>query len=205
MSRFMFFTDCETGGTDVEEHSLLEVGLAFIVDGEIKERLQLYIRQDQYVVMPEALKVNGLDLSVVKEKGISPEQAVETIISWLIHVAKEYNIGLSDSAPLGGHNVDFDRRFLKRLFKSCGYNLDSFLSYRTFCTSTMIRFMQEIGMLPEDFPRKMHQAVRRLGYEPKDEHTAMGDIETNVVLFNLLVAMGKDVVSRAQTSLENDA
>jgi DNA polymerase III alpha subunit (gram-positive type) len=185
---FLFFLDTETGGVDPFRESLLEVGLVAREDNGAIHTLNFYIREEEYRVHGVAMQVNKIDLAKAYETGYKPDAAV----SRLINFAQQFTILNNGEKPLiVGHNVHMDKYFLQTLFNRFELNFDDFFNYHLLDTAVMIRTAKYAGLLPMVFPDNLSKACKFLGYEPLDEHTALGDIASTMFLFDKLVALVK--------------
>ena len=104
------FVDVETGGFDPERHSLLTVGLVTL-DTRTREAtrpLLVRVRDAPYRVEADALEVNRIDLLSHHEHAAERQHAANEIRAYLQYKRKK-------RVMLGGHNVQFDLRFLHHL------------------------------------------------------------------------------------------
>lgn len=110
---YLFF-DCETGGLTAD-YSLLTLA-AIVADkdfnpvrgGNSVDTLSLEIRHPTYVVSPEALTINKIDLVHHSACGLKLEQAREKFASFL-EQAKQV---CGDKLIPAGHNLPFDLKFV---------------------------------------------------------------------------------------------
>lgn len=132
--------DVESGGLNPDVHSLLSVGVVIVIDGNIVETDEFFIRHDKYTVTTEALKVNGIDLVDIELKGISTTDA------WIrLEALFQQHFG---DAPvvLAGHNVNFDRWFI---IKQIYDGVTTRFSHRVIDTVSALRLLQFAGKFPE--------------------------------------------------------
>ena len=138
----LLFTDVETGGLKAGQHSLLQVALVAIKDGIESGRIDFFISQDSYIVTPEALKINKLDLLQVKKDGFSPSRACQLIIDFIV---KHFGI---ERPILVGHNVNFDKDFLSVLFEENGLNIEKYIGHRMIDTMSLLWGLYDVGKIP---------------------------------------------------------
>lgn len=174
----LLFVDTETGGTDEKKHSLLSVGLIYWENGKKIDSLELYIREKEYTVTTEALKINNLNLKEVYDKGISVFEAVSEINRF---IEKNFD---NEKAILCGHNVNFDIRFLKELYMKAGKNYEEKISYRSLDTASIFRFLTIAGKFKEQEINSLDDAIKYFEISVENRHTALGDIEKTVEIFN---------------------
>ncbi len=165
--------DTETGGLSPQEHSLLSVaGVAWTPNVQPKPLFSLFIKEDPLSVEPGAMEVNGLDLETIKAEGLPPVDAVRAI-----RYALDQHYGPS-RAPicLAGHNIGFDKRFLKRLYYLAGENYGDDFGGKPLDTVTIFQFFIAAGLIP---PGKANgdRMFASLGIPvPESQrHTALGD------------------------------
>lgn len=124
------FVDTETGGLDPLKHSLLSIGVAIVQDGAVVDTMYTLVREPEIIAEESALKINGLTVDEVYEKGVTPLQAVNMLVSLL------QKNGIFKNAQFAAHNAPFDKPFVKRMFELAGKKMDSVFSYRPLCTQT---------------------------------------------------------------------
>ena len=182
----LFFMDTETGGLDPSRHSLLEVCITAYdeIKKEQVETLQFYVKQDEYIVTPQAMGINGLRLEHCHSKGVTKEGAVQALADFA------YRHG-GTRTMIAGHNVNFDRQYLIQLFKEVNRPIDKVFSYRVMDTAGIIRFLITIGKLPYNFPQSLHKAAETLGIQIENAHTGTDDVRVNIELFEKLCALAK--------------
>lgn len=179
--------DTETGGLIPGRHSLLEVGLAAYKKGEIVARKQFYMKQEEYVVTPRAMEINNLNLSEVYKQGVTPRIGLDMIQNFIMQ-----HFGLEDPPKLLGQNVGFDRNFIKALFLSQNEDIDTWIHHRVMDTQVLIQAAKDLEWLPAEAPNSLHKFAEMMGYKPQGEHTAMGDIETTVFVYEAIVDILKE-------------
>jgi len=165
--------DTETGGLNPKEHSLLTVaGIAWTPDRQPAPLFSFYVREHQVNVTQEAMKINRVDLQKVEEEGLSPKEAVEAI-----RYALDHHYGPSrEKVMLCGHNVDFDKQFLRRLYREAGEVFQDDFSNKTLDTVAIFQFFMAAGLVP---PGKASgdRMFASMGIPVPDahRHTALGD------------------------------
>lgn len=179
--------DTETGGTLPGRHSLLEVGMAAYKDGVIVDTDSFYIREEEYLVTPKAMEINKLNLANVYLKGVTPSAAVNYIQNFVMR-----NFGFEKPAMMLGHNPRFDRDFIKQMFLDYNEDIDKWIHYRTVDTMTMIQVARDMGWLPQEAPTSLLAFAKFMGYEPKGEHTALGDVGTTIWVYEKLLDIFKE-------------
>ena len=180
--------DTETGGLDPQEHSLLSIaGVIWVPGEEPRKSFDFLVKEPLITVQPEALVVNGLDLSVLSEQGLTPKEGIAKIKGALFDEFGDR--GVNGLVPLAGHNVGFDIAFLKRMYRLAGnddYAGD--FSHRSLDTSSILTFLMCGKHLPFDKP-KSDFLFEFCGVQPKTElrHTALGDAWATAEALNVLI------------------
>lgn len=128
----ILFIDTETGGLDPNVQSILSIGLAVWNDGAVEATRNIWIAEQEIVADPAALKVNGIDIDWLRTEGKGVNNAAMEIENFLL----ENNLSKSP-VMLGGHNVQFDVGFLKRLYRLAGRDFSKTFSYRSVCTQVL--------------------------------------------------------------------
>lgn len=108
-ARPVLWLDVETGGLNPHTHDLLTVGLYAPPAGALPPTEHLaMVSKGHYRATPEALSVNRLSLSRLREEGQSLREVdarLSDTVAELHHNERRLH--------LGGHNLDFDLSFLE--------------------------------------------------------------------------------------------
>lgn len=178
----LLFIDTETGGIDENVQSLLSVGLIVWKNGEILEKDEFFIKEENYKVTKAAMDINKLNLDDVYKKGILPSEAVERVVK----IIQKYFKG---KAILCGHNVNFDVKFLKKLFEKVNKNYDEHISYRSLDTASILKFLSIANKFEEKEINSLDDAIDYFNIDVKNRHTALEDINVTVEIFNKLIEL----------------
>lgn len=174
--------DTETGGLTPGHHSLLQVGLVAYKKGEIVDKLNLFVREDEYKVTPMAMKINKLQLHEVFDNGVRPAEVVDSIRLFV-----QKNFTYEEGQPiLLGHNVALDRFMLQALFDSQGQNMSKYISHRSIDTMSMIWTLHDLGLLPKE-ACSSKGAFDYFGIEINRLHDALDDIVGTIKLYEKLL------------------
>lgn len=176
----LLFTDTETGGTDPREDALLEVSLVVFDDGKILATNTWKIKSDGKYVYPAATKINGINLKEHDKTAMKSEDAAMEIVAFIRKWFED------DRATLAGHNVSFDRDFLKTLINEYSMvNFDSLVSHRLLDVMSVLNFMAAAHVLPESV-LSSDGAFKYFDIKVAGRHTSMGDIKATLDVFNKL-------------------
>lgn len=104
--------DTETTGFDPEKHQLLEVGILVLAQGEIVNSLNIKIKHKEYTLTGKAMATNKINIVEHEKEALDVKQAADKILGFL----EENNN--SEHYVCIGQNVDFDIKFLEKLFLS---------------------------------------------------------------------------------------
>ena len=181
--------DTETGGLNPHTDALLTVGLA----GPFGLSIELPVL-DFGRCVPEAMKVNKIDLLAHREKALPPIQVLREVEDF---IRKVRNMTVSESAPEGeklyiaGHNVHFDLAFLRRLVNLAhptNPDLPRGLGGRTIDTHTLLWAEYAKGNLPNS-ATSSDGAFRHFSIEVEEQerHTALGDAKATRKLLERLL------------------
>lgn len=171
LKRPYLFLDTETGGLEVERHSLLSVGLVVGDDGVLRDSLEILIRHEPYVVSAGGMAVNRIDLVQHDRMALPPSEALEAFDGFLQrHFPGEAPI------TLVGHNVSFDRNFLGAFLASQGRPLEPRISHRIVDTHSLACALRDAGRLDlENLSSSALFAHFGIAVPEAKRHTALGD------------------------------
>lgn len=181
----LLFVDTETGGTNEKENSLLSIALICWENKKIIDKAEFFIKEEKYNVTEVAMKINKLDLSILKRIGMEKKEVVEKINEF---IKKNFN---NEKAIICGHNVNFDIRFLKELYSKVGKDYEELISYRNLDTASIFRFFSIVGKFNGKEVNSLDDAIKYFNLSFINRHTAMGDIEKTVEVFNKLIDFSK--------------
>jgi DNA polymerase III epsilon subunit-like protein len=180
--------DTETGGTDAEQHSLLEIAAIVWEDGLIGDPFRVDVIETPCVVTPEALAINKIDITQ-RPQALHPIAAKHAFDRWM-----QVHGYVGEAAIACGHNVDFDLRFLRRLYRIVAreerrFVHDWLFSHRTLDTMSLIRFD---AMIDGREAIGLSSALDFYGIARDDRHTALGDVLATAQLLNALLAKHRE-------------
>lgn len=176
----LLFIDTETGGLNPQEDALFEVALVVWEDGVELAGKSWKIKTGDKMWHPSALEINNIVVKEHNNMALDQEQAANEIVDFI-------NEWFPNSAAiLAGHNVSFDRDFLKVLIDefACA-NFHELISHRLLDTMSILNFLVANHKLPADV-LSSDGAFRHFGIVVENRHTAMGDVEATIVLFDYL-------------------
>jgi DNA polymerase-3 subunit epsilon len=187
MRHKLLVVDTETGGTDPLEHSLLSVAAVVWDGGLICGSIELLIDEPCMRVTPEALAINGIDITSHKIQALPTTVAVARLEEFIEeHFSDEVLRG--EKVVLAGHNVAFDVGFIKRLYRLAGMNYDRILSHRTLDTASILRFLTLAGIrAAREADSSSAFTELKVAVAPAARHTALGDAVATATLLNRLV------------------
>lgn len=182
----ILFFDVESGGLDDSKHSLLRIGLVIWKNGIILDKLEIFIKSDNYCYDEESMKINKIDLNWLTINGISEQQAIEEINSF---VNKYFP---NSKALLGGHNIYFDIAFLKRLYRENSISFSSYFEHRTIDTCSIMKYLYFCDKLPKQV-QSLTSACKYFNFEIDDNerHGALYDAEITSEVFTKLLELNR--------------
>tara|TARA_Y100000034_G_scaffold107259_1_gene136645 strand:+ start:321 stop:893 length:573 start_codon:yes stop_codon:yes gene_type:complete len=179
--------DTETGGLDPKKNSILSIaGIVWEPRKKIKSLFDFYVCEDEINATEQALKVNKIDLEMVREEGLSPN---ETVIEIKKKLDKRFG---PDRKPimLVAHNAPFDVGFIKRLYLLAGQDYYVDFKNRALDTCSILHYLMISGKI------KGYRASADVLFEAtsvkipkKDRHTAKGDALATARALEKLLAM----------------
>lgn len=183
------FLDTETGGLD-PQYSLLTLA-AVIADkdfnpvrgGNKEDTLYLQIRHPEYLVTPDAMTINKIDLVYHSARGLKIEEA-RTAFEEFIKKGTALT-GVRKLMPVG-HNLAFDLRFIWAQLmprevwqRYCGYH---FLD-----TMIVARFFNAVGLLNHGCSLTDLRELFQI--ETGEAHNALADTQATLAVARALAAM----------------
>jgi len=159
-----FCCDTETGGLDPQKNSLLSVAIILLDDklNEISRHYTLVNDNPDRVIEEQAIKVNGLDIDEIRQKGRN--------IDFVINRIKE----LTNDKVAIAHNGSFDFSFLNYR----GLNIVE-------CIDTMLLSRKKwVGQ-----PAKLGAVVERMGFSVEGAHNSLMDA---IMTVKILKEFSKD-------------
>ena len=166
--------DVESGGV-TDDHSLLSAYFV-VIDEDLKKvygELDLLVKPDNgnYVITPQALEVNKIDLIAHDKIAITESKAGQLLYNFLKLHAPD---GTTKLTPLG-HNIAFDVQFIKKHLLNKAFN--QYVSYRMLDTSSIIQFFKLTGLVSRDLAGSLSEIAAHFGISTITNvpHTAKGD------------------------------
>ena len=178
----MLVFDTETGGLNHKTDALCSVTMK--VTGEDKNIKTWFIKpQDKLNYTVKAMEVNGLTKDLLEEKGISENDCIGEIVSF---IGKNWE----NKPVILGQNVGFDIDFINQLFsRNSMHSFTSMIHHRKRDTQQISIFLGDCGI---DMPSiKLSDAYKFfVGEELVDAHTSEADV---IATENLYLAQIKFV------------
>lgn len=189
MSKYISF-DTETSGLDPTKCNLLTV--CFIVlDSELNEidRLNISLKQVNYYINVEALKVNRINLIKHHDSSIDIMDARNKLHNFLNKYKTQYSL-----IPIG-HNIKFDISFIK----SSGLLIENeylkYISFNSIDTISIAQFLKLSGKLPKQQSVSLINLCKyaKINQRENDEHTAEYDTEMTIKLLKYFMDTEKGI------------
>jgi len=140
----LLFLDCETGGLDEQETSLLSVGMTVWEDSNIKNVFEIYVKEPVLRVTSKSLAINKIDLRKFDQIAVPVDEAWIKIKQFIYR-----NFGLNkDKFKMAGMNPTFDIRFMKQCFGK--EHIEKWFSHKTIDIQAIITYLYNKGNLSED-------------------------------------------------------
>jgi DNA polymerase III epsilon subunit-like protein len=142
--RKLLIIDCETGGLDPANTSILSIAAVVWNQGAIEDQFYTLVAEPTIIANASALKVNKLTVERVQAEGMSPSNTFDAIRMMMM------KHDMRGAVTLAGHNVAFDVGYLKRLMRLAGIldkNYGEYFSYRSLCTITGALLLEQAGRI----------------------------------------------------------
>jgi DNA polymerase III epsilon subunit-like protein len=201
--KYLFAVDCETTGLcfknyshnenvvhnpdSGEHHQALSWGI-MIVDAdtfEVVEKMYIPVKWNENTKAQfvkdqrfgsRAQEIHGLTYKYLEEHGVDETDAVVTIGKLITKY-----FGTDNAIKVLGHNVTFDIQFLRELFQRYGINLK--FGSRLFDSNSLS--FGTVGAWNSD------DLFKTMGFEHRQSHNALEDIELTVEMFRITRALWK--------------
>ena len=175
----ILFMDTETGGLNEEKHSLLTIAFAVYSNGKIVAEKEFFVKHKEYLVTPVALSINKIDL--VEHDKIATESNI--VVKEIIEFIRE-NFG--DVKPvIAGHNIDFDYKFIDKLFQNENEFLGEYVSHRKIDTCTLVNFLKATGRIDIE-SASLEASIKYFQIQTNARHTAKDDVRATIDLFEAI-------------------
>lgn len=169
--------DCETGGTDTR-FSLLTAHFSHLDDNlEIVSSLDLKFKPDHdlFVVMPEAMNVNKIDLNSHSKTGTSYYDGYK-VFSKFEQADPKQQEDYEKTYILVGWNIGFDIDFIKKyMFDNQESWYQEFFNYTSFDVKSVAINLQNLGLLPSDFRLSLPNLAKHFNIDASKAHNARED------------------------------
>lgn len=187
LAKYIAF-DCECTGLDSNINNILTVCF-IILDRDLNEidRLNLFIKHDNYNVTIKALEVNKINL--IKHHNESNDIIVSknTLINFLKKNKNGYHL-----IPIC-HNCTFDISFIQNSGLLPKEHYNNYFSYNSVDTIVIANFLKMCGKLPERQPVSLSKLSEYYGIQRQTGeeafHTAEYDTEMTVELLKKFVEL----------------
>ena len=172
----ILFIDTETGGLNPDKHSILTIALAVYDGKNIIELKEIAIQQREYVVTAKALEINNINLVEHDKSAISTKDAVNEIIQFI-----KANF-LEEKPVIAGHNIEFDYKFIDKLFLSEREYLWKYVSHRKIDTCSLINYLMLTGKIQIE-SASLDSAIKYFNINTASRHTAKDDVIATIDLY----------------------
>lgn len=164
-------TDIESTGGAKGKDRITEIAIYLFDGDQIVDEFQSLVNPER-PIDPYVSTLTGITNDMVRKAPTFPE------------IAKKI-VEITEGAVFVAHNVSFDYLFLKREFKSLGYDYNR----KRLCTVNLSR-----KILPGHKSYSLGKLTKSLGIGLEGRHRAAGDARATVELFRLLLQEDKEGV-----------
>jgi len=188
--RPLAFIDCETTGLDPERHEIIEVAAARLDPGtlEIHAELDAKVKPEHPErAEPEALRHNGY----TPERWANASPVAE-VLDRLTPVL--------DGCILAGHNVPFDRAFLREAYRRAERPFPE-VDYHVVDTASLAWPLVVAGVIDS---LRLRVICEHLGISNQGEHSATTDVRRTIDVYRRLMPVLDPVLQSRWTAMRAD-
>jgi ribonuclease T len=182
--------DVETAGFDPQRHALLEIAASIIhmdEQGQIRPGQTIACHVLPFIgseMDPRALAFTGIDPHHPFRDALPENQAIAKVLTPIRKAVKSSGC---NRAILVGHNAAFDLSFIKAAVERTGFKRSPFHSFSVFDTVSLAGLVYGQTVLA----RAAQEAG--LGWNNKEAHSAIYDVEQTARLFCAIVNRWKEL------------
>ncbi|MCI4435431.1 MAG: 3'-5' exonuclease [Ignisphaera sp.] len=177
---YALWYDVETTGLDIKDGAAIVQISGLLCNtntGIVIDEFDYYIKPSTYgrevIVVPEAMKINGLSIDWLETNGVDAEFVVKSIMH-LVTV----NCGDAKVVPCGYNNSTFDKFFIEELFSLFNRQIGVYFTRKQIDVFEALKFTQFIGVLPKTFNQKLGTVCDEFGIiEEGNLHNSMTDVK----------------------------
>lgn len=180
--------DLETGGLKENENPITEIAFN-IYDAKTMKLLDSY---NSFVKPYNDLKIvqKALDASQVTMKDVNNGKDIDIVLKDFVELMTKHTKSKKDKPVLIGHNIVFDKKFLKYIFDYKKKNLYDYIDDSEFDTLRLMKFRERNDKDQDKYKYNLTACCDRCGIKLKSAHGAQADITATFELFKYL--MSKD-------------
>lgn len=197
---YYFLCDTETGGLDETKVSLLTV-FGYVLDENLNvvDKIDLAIKPNSglYFLQAAALEINKINIAEHDKVAITETNAANALLIFLNKYKK---------LVFAGHNPDFDKRFLKVLFKNrtgspyiSSLTWEDLFSSKTLDTAANAQLMKLTGHLPKSNDGSLAQLCQYYKIAQPASHTSQGDVESTLTVLKAMITTVKPKTNKKLT------
>lgn len=186
-----FLFDCETGGLDEHNTSLLTLyGDVLDQNLDILASIDLKLKPDdgRYHVDIAAMNVNKIDLIKHSETAIPCSVGAKQLREFF---TKHSSMGANKLIP-AGHNINLDVRFTTKLVS----DFKQYCMHRWLDTSSIGHFLQQVGVLPDTLDGGLVALATYYGIDCTGLHDAKNDVNITRQVLKAMSKQNKEAFAR---------
>lgn len=175
-----FLYDTETGGNTPKYSLLTFFGVILNEKLEIIDSISLKIKNKEYILSPEAMKVNQIDFVKLNDEAEELEVCANKLSKFLL---LHTNFG-QEKLVNTGHNIFWDLNFVKKRLLP---NVETFVTKHNLDTGTLALLLKSINKLPTNFEISLKNLANHYNVEARNFHTAEDDVYTTVAVLKCML------------------
>ncbi|MBT7706540.1 3'-5' exonuclease [archaeon] len=178
--------DTETSGLRPNQHQVLTVGM-LLIDAtphklDFLNESHLFVKHKEYHLSRSAMRINGIDIKEHDKIGIFPKLVCKKINNFL----DEHSLR---KTPVVGHNVHFDKNFLKVLFQEEGLDLPFHDEKED--TRYIWARLRKNGLVDQSKNAKLGTIAEHFGVDYTKAHDALADCKITAQVYHKMLPMTK--------------
>lgn len=176
--------DTETTGLSPRYNKILTAGLLLIDTRfpklKIIDSSHILIKHDNYHANPRAMKIHKINMEQHNLKAVCPKQACQQINTFL-------KKNSCSNIPIIGHNIHFDRGFLKALFRQ-GKTTYPF-NENSIDTMRIWRNLQKQNIVPSHLRATLSHLATHFNIDYTKAHDALADCHITAKVYHKMLKL----------------
>lgn len=178
--------DTETTGLSPTRNQVLTIGLLATNINHQRIKIldcdHIFIKHKIYDTSPRAMSINKIDLNSLNKNGVTPIQACKKVNDFL-------NSNNFNKTPIVGHNIAFDKNFLRNLFAKQNQNLP--FHHESEDTMWIWKSLQQQNLVPSHLRRNLQTVASHFNIDYTKAHDALADCKITAQVYHKMLKLKK--------------